>query len=173
MTPAPAHPLQPVPLQELRQQGGRRHWTVDQPIADLPTLTPVRGEISVEHAGHVLDLHAHAETILTLCCDRCLQPFNQPLTIEVTERLELAQEPDGSSSAPSDLIDLLEVAEALDDRLEASGSFDPERWLFEQLSLRLPQINRCGVACPGPARWSSDPPGVDPRWAALRQLDRD
>jgi uncharacterized protein len=41
------------------------------------------------------------------------------------------------------------------------------------LSLRLPQINRCGVACPGPARWSSDPPGVDPRWAALRQLDRD
>jgi len=173
VTPAPAPTLQPVPLQELRQQGGRRHWSVDQPIADLPTLTPVRGEISAEHCGQALELRAHAETILTLCCDRCLQQFNQPLTIEVTERLELAQAPDASSQAPSDPFDLLEVAEALDDRLEATGNFDPERWLFEQLSLRLPQINRCGSACPGPARWSSEPPGVDPRWAALRQLDRD
>jgi len=174
MTPAPPPPLQPVPLQELRQQGGRRQWIVDQPIADLATLTPVRGEITADHGGHLLELRAHAETILTLCCDRCLQAFNQPLSIAVTERLELAQAPDARSNAPIEPpLDLLEVAVDLDDRLEATGSFDPERWLFEQLSLRLPQINRCGADCPGPACWSSEPSGIDPRWAALRQLDRD
>ena len=50
------------------------------------------------------------------------------------------------------------------------SSFDPERWLFEQLSLQLPLVNRCGADCPGPARWSSDPAAGDPRWAALARL---
>ena len=63
--------------------------------------------------------------------------------------------------------------EDLDDRLDPSGQFDPEQWLFEQLSLRLPLVNRCGAECPGPATWSSETDGGDPRWAALRSLRED
>jgi uncharacterized protein len=57
-----------------------------------------------------------------------------------------------------------------DDRLDPAGFFDPQRWIFEQLSLQLPLVNRCGSDCPGPDRWSSEDSEVDPRWAALRHL---
>jgi uncharacterized protein len=57
--------------------------------------------------------------------------------------------------------------------LDPAGRFDPEQWLFEQLSLQLPLVNRCGPDCPGPPLpqgEASDEPGGDPRWAALRSL---
>ena len=56
--------------------------------------------------------------------------------------------------------------------LDPSGDFDPEHWLFEQLSLQLPFVNRCGSECPGPdllaAEAAAEP--IDPRWAALKNL---
>jgi uncharacterized protein len=60
--------------------------------------------------------------------------------------------------------------------LDPAGSFDPEHWLFEQLSLQLPLKRLCRLDCPGilpeevrgPAR--PDPIAVDPRWLALQRL---
>ena len=104
------------------------------------------------------------ETILTLCCARCLQQFNHALNADVRELIAFQGGPD-----PEDDWAAL-PGNDLDDRLDPRGRFDPERWLFEQLSLRLPLVNRCGEDCPGPARWSTAPPAVDPRWAALQGL---
>jgi uncharacterized protein len=44
--------------------------------------------------------------------------------------------------------------------------------VFEQLSLQLPLVNRCGLDCPGPdLQPSAQPPEpIDPRWAALKKL---
>jgi len=161
-------PLRPLPLSELRLRAVGRHWCVDQPITGLATLMPVRGEIHALHHGTALELRASAETIVTLRCDRCLQHFNHPLRLAVRELVELCgpggADPDGGLD-PS-------LAVAVDpdaERLDANGIFDPEHWLFEQLSLRLPLVNRCADDCPGPDRWSSEPPLLDPRWAALAQ----
>ena len=158
----PGDDLQPVPLQELRLLDGGRSWSVDQEIGGLETLTPVRGSVQVLHHGGVLEVRGEAETIVTLCCARCLQHFNHPLKASAQELLEidaaLAAETMGLASAECD------------DRLDPVGQFDPQRWIFEQLSLQLPLVNRCGSDCPGPDRWTSDAPEGDPRWAALRQL---
>ena len=56
------------------------------------------------------------------------------------------------------------VIEVLDDRLDPRGDFDPERWLFEQLSLELPVVNHCGADCPGPplAPGAANPAGSNP-----------
>jgi uncharacterized protein len=73
-------------------------------------------------------------------------------------------------------------AQGLVECLDPRGSFDPERWVFEQLNLQLPVVNHCGLDCPGmpperprsPAaehrndRLNAEP--GDPRWAALRKL---
>ena len=170
--------LSPLPLAELRLQEQGRRWQVAQRIAGLDSLTAVQGSIQAIHHGTALEVTAEAETIVTLCCDRCLQHFNHALRAEVHELVELRGQPQPLAGAAVDLdgLSLRLVREGmpegadLDDRLDPAGSFDPERWLFEQLSLRLPLVNRCGKDCPGPARWSSEPPGGDPRWAALARL---
>ena len=97
---------------------------------------------------------------MTLCCDRCLQHFNQPLAFQTRERVRLEQ---GESGGEHD-------ADALSESLDPRGRFDPAHWAFEQLSLQLPPVNRCGADCPGPATWSSAEAPIDPRWAALQRL---
>jgi len=164
-SPSPSPPgddLQPVPLQELRLLDGGRRWAVNQQIGELETLTPVRGSVQVLHHGGVLEVRGEAETIVTLCCARCLQHFNHPLRASAQELLEI----DAALAAET-----MGLARAeCDDRLDPVGQFDPQRWIFEQLSLQLPLVNRCGSDCPGPDRWTSDAPEGDPRWAALRQF---
>ncbi|MFM8605610.1 MAG: YceD family protein [Cyanobium sp.] len=161
-------PLALVPLAELRLRAGGRRWAVEQPIAGLASLTPVRGSLRAEHHGNALEVEGRADTIVTLCCDRCLQHFNHPLRVDCRELLELAGAPTATLEA-----DIL-VGDDLDDRLDPRGSFDPERWLFEQLSLQLPLVKRCGDDCLGPPAWAGGAAEAgDPRWAALTALRPD
>jgi len=164
--------LRPVPLPELRLQPEGQSWSVDQPIEGLASLTPVRGKIRAIHHGHALEVEGVADTIVTLCCDRCLQPFNHPLHAEARELLELAGPADSGENTSRSAEDVGEflLGDDLDDRLDAGGRFDPEQWIFEQLSLRMPLVSRCGADCPGPPSWGDGPSGSDPRWAALRSL---
>ena len=135
---------------------------MDQPISDLASLTPVRGDLSAQHHGTVLEVKGQLATIVTLQCDRCLNQFNHSLQAEVRELIEL-REAEAEHDPSLGGIEL-------DERLDPQGRFDPERWIFEQLNLRLPLVNRCGADCPGPARWSSESGAPDPRWSALRGL---
>ena len=63
--------------------------------------------------------------------------------------------------------------------LDPRGSFEPERWVFEQLSLQMPAVNFCGDGCPGmpqsadQALSASPTPAADPRWEALLSLRLD
>ncbi len=117
-------PLTPVSLAELRALPEGKEWLVEQRIADLESLTPVRGQVLAIHHGTALEVRGEAETIVTLCCARCLQQYNHGLRAEVQELIEFR----GGSGLQG---------EDLDDRLDPMGQFDPERWLFEQLSLQL------------------------------------
>lgn len=157
--------MRPLPISELRALPEGKRWLVEQAIAELDSLTPVRGFLRAVHHGTALEVTAEVETIVTLCCARCLQQFNHSLRAEVRELIEFLG---GPASAPEAATVCLESD--LEERLDPRGRFDPERWLFEQLSLRLPLVNRCGPECPGPPRWSSEPPAADPRWEALRAL---
>lgn len=157
--PTPAadgeRPLSPVSLPELARTGGSQRWRLAQKLAGLDQAEAVRGELWLRHLGDGLEVGAAVHTRLHLCCDRCLQSFPQPLEAEVQERIPFTE---ATALSP------------LDEPLDPAGRFDPEHWLFEQLSLRLPQVTRCGPACPGPATWSSEAARSDPRWAALAAL---
>ncbi|MFN6340510.1 MAG: YceD family protein [Cyanobacteriota bacterium] len=161
---SPSH-LTPLSLRELRHLSEGKEWLVDQSIADFPSLTPVRGHLQATHHGTAVEVSAEVETILTLTCARCLRRFNHPLRAEVRELIECrGQDPSHEEALGWPL------EGDLDDRLDPAGSFDPERWLFEHLSLRLPLVNRCGEECPGPPRWGTPADTTDPRWAALKAL---
>ena len=169
--------LEPVPLQELRALGTAKVWEVEGELDELPSLTPVRGHVSAEHRGNVLAVEGKLSTIVTLCCDRCLNQFNQSLSCTPSELIWL-----GDEQPTADELELSgEVAEmeGLVDVLDPRGQFDPQQWAFEQLNLLLPVVNHCGDHCPGPPGLQQQPvipdtktKAVDPRWQALQQLQQ-
>ena len=169
--------LEPVPLQELRALGTAKVWDVEGELDELPSLTPVRGHVSAEHRGNVLAVEGKLSTIVTLCCDRCLNQFNQSLSCTPSELIWL-----GDEQPTADVLELSgEVAEmeGLVDVLDPRGQFAPQQWAFEQLNLLLPVVNHCGDHCPGPpglqqqpVTSDAKPKDVDPRWRALQQLQQ-
>jgi uncharacterized protein len=170
------NPLRPVAIQELSGLADGRCWDIDQVLSDLASLTPVRGHVQVLHRGNVLEVDGEASTIVTLCCDRCLQHFNHPISFQTHELLWLGEQA-RQQGLETSLIEggesVLDLdPDALSESLDPQGSFDPEHWTFEQLSLQLPAVNRCGSDCPGPASWGSTGAGIDPRWAALQSLQQ-
>ena len=170
-----ADDLRPVPIQELKLLAEGRSWQLDQHLGELESLTPVRGAVRAIHRGNLLEVEGEAATIVTLCCDRCLQHFNHPLSFRTRELLWLGEQARDEGLLPDAVLDEdgtpLELdPDALGESLDPRGSFDPAHWCFEHLSLQLPLVNRCGGDCPGPPLLSSDPGAGDPRWAALRQL---
>lgn len=187
--PAPApqgDDLRPVSLQELKLQAEGRRWRIDQALSELDSLTPVRGSLSALHRGNALELEGEASTIVTLCCDRCLQHFNHPLAFQTREVLWLGEEARAQGLEPELVLEggqgVLDLdPDALCESLDPRGEFDPEHWVFEQLHLQLPVVNRCGADCPGPrlspgaaangAAADGDAP-IDPRWAALQRLQQ-
>ena len=169
--------LEPVPLQELRALGTAKVWDVEGELDELSSLTPVRGHVSAEHRGNVLAVEGKLSTIVTLCCDHCLNQFNQSLSCTPSELIWL-----GDEQPTADELELSgEVAEmeGLVDVLNPRGQFDPRQWAFEQLNLLLPVVNHCGDHCPGPpglqqqpVNSDAKPKDVDPRWQALQQLQQ-
>ena len=141
---------------------------VDDTISDLDTLVPVKGVVVVRHGGNFLEVTSQAETIATLVCDRCLQHYNHRLAIDTSELIWLESELENIRDLPSER----EVSiEDLSETLPPNGHFDPESWLFEQLSLALPLRKVCGEDCPGATiKTSFDDNQIDRRWSSLAAL---
>ena len=141
---------------------------VDNTIPDLDTLVPVKGRILVRHGGNFLEVISQAETITTLVCDRCLQHYNHRLAIDTSELIWLESELENIKDLPAER----EVSiEDLSETLPPNGHFDPEVWLFEQLSLALPLRKVCSENCPGATTKAiSDQKPLDRRWSSLAAL---
>ncbi|MFN6133754.1 MAG: YceD family protein [Synechococcaceae cyanobacterium] len=183
---APSAALRLIPLPQLLQRGGELELSVLQPLADLQDAELVQGWIRLRHHGTALEVEGEASATLRCRCDRCLRPFLLPVRAQAHERLCL--DPGGTPPGESGPNDRLASSAWLNDaggldpqawlgedpeeRLDPQGVFDPEHWLFEQLSLQRPLVYHCGPDCPGPDRWSSAGGEPDRRWQALRQLLR-
>ena len=141
---------------------------VDDAIADLDTLVPVKGTIVVRHGGNFLEVISQAETITTLVCDRCLQHYNHRLAIDTSELIWLESELQDVNDIPTER----EVSiEDLSETLSPNGHFDPEAWLYEQLSLALPLRKVCGKDCPGATvKTTKEDNHIDRRWSSLAAL---
>ena len=152
----------------LKAANRRAEIIVDDRISNLDTLTPVKGKITVRHGGNFLEVMSQAETISTLTCDRCLQQYNHRLAIDTSELIWLESEIENIEDIPLER----EVSlEDLSETLPPNGHFDPEVWLFEQLSLALPLRKVCGQNCPGAAETSfKDDNATDSRWSSLAAL---
>jgi uncharacterized protein len=162
--------LEPILISQLLQQRGRCvTLELQDHLADLETLTPVQGWLRVIHQGNYLEVQGKADTIKTLTCDRCLCQYNYRLAINLTELIWLTDDR-SSLTIPED-----ESGGKLDDLVETlspQGYFDASQWLYEQLCLALPPVQRCDLNCPGLQSSATDTADMDQRWAALDALRR-
>lgn len=147
---------------------------VEDFLPGLETLTPVRGQVKVQHHGNYLEVAGQAETIITLTCHRCLQQYNHRLIIDTSELIWL----DETANQPYDGPLEREVAvEDLIETLSPQGYFYPSEWLYEQLCLEIPQRQLCEAECAGiPANKATanktPEKTVDSRWASLEALKK-
>lgn len=141
---------------------------IEECIAGLDTLTPIRGRLIVKHGGNFLEISVVVETIITLTCDRCLQHYNHRLVLDTSELIWLDKNASISQSYPQER----EISwDDLSETLSPDGYFDPQAWLFEQLSLNLPLRQLCGKSCQQPKTTDLEAePNPDSRWAALAIL---
>lgn len=141
--------------------------TIDESISGLETLTPVKGTIEVTHGGTYLEVRAKAETIVTVICDRCLANYNHRLSVDTCEIIWLEARVESHRSLERET-----TLEDLSENLPPWGDFEPESWLYEQLSLAMPMRQLCGKECPGTAEIESDSSNaqIDSRWANLATL---
>ena len=142
---------------------------VQEYLPDLETLTPVQGQVRVTHQGTYLEVSARAETIMTLTCDRCLQRFNQRISVAASELIWLQEPVDEPTEEGT------EREVALDDLIETlppQGYFQPTQWLYEQLCLEIPHRKICDANCQG-IEIRNNPPAAQPidrRWASLESF---
>lgn len=143
---------------------------VNECIAGLETLTPVRGRLKVAHKGNYLEVSAKAETIITLTCDRCLKQYNHRLQVNASELVWLEE----SVDQPED--DSLEREVPFEDLVETlppQGDFHPDVWLYEQLCLAFPPRQLCDQTCPGiQVNDKGSALLTDQRWQALEALKK-
>ncbi|KJH72246.1 YceD family protein [Aliterella atlantica] len=147
---------------------------LDDFLPGLETLTPVRGQVKIQHHGNYLEVSGQAETIITLTCHRCLQQYNHRLSVNTSELIWL----DESVNQPYDGPLEREVAvEDLVETLSPQGYFYPSEWLYEQLCLEIPQRQLCEADCAGIAATKASvnktpEKPVDSRWASLEALKK-
>jgi uncharacterized protein len=143
---------------------------IDNFITNLSTLTPVRGNLVIQHCGTYIEVTAKAETIVTLTCDRCLKQYNHKLSVDLSEIIWLEEELDSTSFGK--LEREVEV-EDLSEQLPPDGYFEPEAWLYENLSLAMPIRQICGEDCQGiEQKTKNKQPTIDNRWASLEALKK-
>ncbi len=175
--------LEPIPLKELSFHKAPKTWQIDEFITGLDSSKPVTGSIKVQIKGQELYVEGSFCTIINLKCDRCLQNFNQELSYEDHE-LILIESKESRNRGNKQFCNMNTAPKDLLERIDPKESFNPREWTFEQLSLKLPLVNDCGVNCPGLPKPSSSrkfpnennnlnhSERVDPRWEALKAFNQ-
>jgi len=141
-------------------------------LPGLNTLTPVRGNVRVEHRGNFLQVTAQAEAIMTLSCNRCLQQYNHRVLVNTSEIIWLDE-----AEVEEEFLAEREVA--LDELVESVspyGYFHPSAWLYEQMCLEIPQRQLCEEKCVGIQQnqdiETTEDKAIDSRWASLQSLKK-
>jgi uncharacterized protein len=138
------------------------------PLADAP-LPSVAWQASgslrkVTGGAPEVQLHLLAETVVTLECQRCLQPLTEPLAVDRRFRFAASEDEAARLDEESD-----------DDVLVLSHAFDLLALLEDELILALPLVPRHDV-CPEPLPLADDAPAEEEApanpFAALAALKR-
>lgn len=158
--------------------GAQRRYTIEvkaPSFEDLVFSGPLHGTALLTRTAQGVLLEAHLETVVRLTCDRCLEPFDQPLDVAWSEEFHPSVDILTGRPLPVDLDDLDEAIV-----IDSHHIMDLAETIRQHLLLALPIHPLCRPDCAGicpvcgavrnrePCTCQAEP--VDPRWAALASL---
>lgn len=158
--------------------GGTRKYEVSEALDDLDPLLiiqePISGKVKFTKIPQGILVNGRFKTVVEVNCNRCLDPFDLPITFEVEEQFRpkvdlqtgavLPQEEDADEATQIDEKNIIDLSEVI----------------RQDLLLALPASATCHEGCAGlcPTCGKNLNEGpcdcptehVDPRWEALRSL---
>lgn len=158
--------------------GGTRKYELDEPLDDLdPQLViqaPITGRVKFTKIPQGILATGQLDTVVEMNCNRCLEPFDVPVSFELEEQFRpkidlqtgavLPQEEDADEATQISEQNILDLSEVV----------------RQALLLAMPTAavcrDDCAGLCPhcgknlneGPCDCVDDT--LDPRWASLRDL---
>tara|TARA_B100000700_G_C14736173_1_gene710776 strand:+ start:44 stop:577 length:534 start_codon:yes stop_codon:yes gene_type:complete len=169
--------LTPISINELKALSFPKCWVFEIYLDKLPSISPIEGTIKVEIIESLLNVKGEIEAKIKLNCDRCMDEYIEILKCKTSEKIMVNKDLEdldslNSSHSYNDLVDFI----------DPEGEFDPNNWVFEQLSLQIPILKICGKDCRGPlirkekGDFNQNPnqsnlqTKLDPRWSPLKKL---
>lgn len=161
--------------------GGTRKYEVSEIVEDLdPELViqePITGNLKFTKIPQGILVAGKLKTEVEVNCSRCLEPFDQPVTIELEEEFHPTLDLHTGASLP--VSDDHDPATLIDEK----HIIDLSEVIRQALLLALPALSLCQEGCKGlcarcgknlnegPCDCPTEE--VDPRWEALRALLND
>lgn len=156
----------------LREPGGTNEKPIEIApgvLDDIEVAEPITGRVRVTNARQTLVVKGQAEGAVTLQCARCLEPYAQPLELELEASAPLSFFRGLLvNAAPGDDDEEVEP----DDELAAifdANSLDVLELVRQAIVLQSPPKPLCSPDCPGlpeAAQYMSAPD--DNRWESLK-----
>lgn len=147
---------------------------VDLELPNARVTRPVRLIGTAVKSSSGVVIRGNVTGLIEIDCDRCLEPVEQPLDIELDLEFEPIQRLDGGANLELHASDM--KVDALD-----GSEIDIAEIAREQILLDLPQQFFCGEDCKGLCEkcgmnlnvkdCDCENEEIDPRWAALKNLN--
>ena len=147
---------------------------VDLELTNARVTQPVRITGAAVKSSSGVVIRGNVTGLIEIDCDRCLEPVEQPLDIELDLEFEPIQRLDGGANLELHASDM--KVDALD-----GSEIDIAQITREQILLDLPQQFFCNEDCKGLCEkcgtnlnlkdCDCEIEEIDPRWAALKNLN--
>ncbi len=156
----------------------------NQPIAGLEAVKPVVGDLLISADASGARMTGRIQTLLKLTCHTCLNPFFQPLKIELDERFIYE---DYLNEEKREARDKELQTDDFNELISSDGVIDISETVYQSVVLATPIYCSCGSQCPGPPLGNTHGSGlkdpdspaksagqdaatIDPRWKNLKTL---
>lgn len=133
------------------RNGMRTAFEVNQERVEDPDLEfaePIRGRLTFENSGDLLNIQGHAETALAIPCSRCLAEVRLPVELEVSEHFPIDEvlHPDRKPDPDSDPDTLVSSVVYID---QGRPILDLDELLRQLIVTEVPIRTLCSDACAG------------------------
>lgn len=161
----------------LRNPGQMVERTFQLPAGELDEwllLEPVNGTVRAANARRNIVVSGQAHTAIEMTCGRCLEPFLQPLNLELETAVPLSVFNQALQNSAVEENKDTQGDELNDEEIAAlfsEHSLNLSELVRQAIVLQAPFAPNCSEDCPGlPEAQNYKMPEDDPRWAALQKL---
>ena len=154
-------------IEDIENSGNQTiHCIFNEKIEEIDCLTPIKAELEVKSLGEFIQIKGHAQGIVNLECDLCLEKFEYKLDFDINElysKGSLISEYDNSNKEFE-----IKDGQFITD-LNGEQEIDIYDLLYQSVILNFPNKKVCGINCKG-KEYLSQEDNYDPRLDVFKDI---